>query len=68
MTKSGRRISAQVTKTGDDKISPSAFPVRADTSLLNRQELYEMVLQLEKVCGQACIELEEEFNKIKNQN
>ena len=61
-------LSAQVTKTGDDKISPSAFPVRADTSLLNRQELYEMVLQLEKVCGQACIELEEEFNKIKNQN
>jgi CheY-like chemotaxis protein len=61
-------LSAQVTKTGDDKISPSAFPVRADTSLLNRQELYEMVLQLEKVCGQACIELEEEFKKIKNQN
>jgi CheY-like chemotaxis protein len=28
----------------------------------------EMVLQLEKVCTQACTELTEEFNKIKNAN
>ena len=61
-------LSEQVTKTGNHKIRQAAFPVQADTSLQNMQELYEMVLQLEKVCDQACKELKEEFNKIKNQN
>jgi len=28
----------------------------------------EMVLQLENICTQACLELEEEFNILKNQN
>ena len=28
--------------------------------------IYELVLQLEKVCVQACDELKEEYNKIKN--
>jgi len=28
----------------------------------------DLVLQLENVCAQACKELEEEFNKIKNAN
>ena len=31
-------------------------------------EIPEMVLQLEKVCTQACIELKEDFNTIKNSN
>jgi PAS domain S-box-containing protein len=30
--------------------------------------IHNMVLQLENVCNQACIELEEEFNTIKNTN
>ena len=29
-------------------------------------EIPDLVLQLEQVCGQACSELEEEFNRIKN--
>ncbi len=29
-------------------------------------EIHELVISLEKVCGQACSELEEEFNRIKN--
>jgi len=28
----------------------------------------EMVVQLENICAQACIELEEEFNILKNRN
>ena len=28
----------------------------------------DMVLQLENICAQACNELEEEFNRIKNTN
>ncbi len=30
--------------------------------------IYSMVLQLENICNQACVELEEEFNTIKNNN
>jgi PAS domain S-box-containing protein len=30
------------------------------------EEIAELVLQLENICGQACEELKEEFNKIKN--
>ncbi len=30
--------------------------------------IYELVLQLENICVQACLELEEEFNTIKNKN
>jgi PAS domain S-box-containing protein len=30
--------------------------------------IYDMVLQLENVCAQACTELEEEFNTLKNTN
>jgi hypothetical protein len=37
-----------------------------NTSLLNCMEINDLVLQLEKVCGQACKELEEELNTIKN--
>ena len=30
--------------------------------------IHSMVLQLENICNQACVELEEEFNTIKNKN
>ena len=36
------------------------------TVLVKTQEIGNLVLQLEKVCTQACSELQEEFNKIKN--
>jgi PAS domain S-box-containing protein len=32
----------------------------------NTDEIYNLVLQLENVCNKACIELEKEFNQIKN--
>jgi PAS domain S-box-containing protein len=35
---------------------------------LQSEAIHEMVLQLENVCGQACIELQEELNAIKNKN
>ena len=35
---------------------------------LQSEEIPDMVLQLEKVCAQACIELKEELNAIKNKN
>lgn len=31
-------------------------------------EVHDLVLQLEKACGQACIEMEEAYNSIKNTN
>jgi PAS domain S-box-containing protein len=37
----------------------------------NKEEtdvIYDMVIQIENVCNQACIELEEEFNQIKKTN
>ena len=35
---------------------------------LQSEGINEMVLQLEKVCGQACLELQEELNAFKNKN
>ena len=37
-------------------------------SLSGKQGISDMVRQLEKVCKQACTELEVEFNLIKNAN
>jgi NTP pyrophosphatase (non-canonical NTP hydrolase) len=34
----------------------------------NPDEIKDLVLQLENICTQACIELEEEFTLIKNNN
>lgn len=62
------RLSARAGTDGNDKVGQAAFSVQADTSQLSRQELYEMVLQLEKLCAQVCKELEVEVNNIKNQN
>ena len=32
------------------------------------EEIYDIVLELGSICGQACIELEFELNRIKNEN
>jgi NTP pyrophosphatase (non-canonical NTP hydrolase) len=37
-------------------------------TLQHLDEIPDLVLQLETVCNQACKELEEEFNLIKNTN
>jgi len=39
-----------------------------NAGLLNSREIHNLVLQLEKVCGQACKELEEELTTIKSNN
>ena len=41
---------------------------QTDACLPDRQGIPDLVLQLENVCAQACKELEEEFNTIKNTN
>ena len=40
----------------------------ASTHQQQSEGIYESVMQIELVCKQACIELEEEFNRIKNAN
>ncbi len=37
-------------------------------SLIDKQGIYELILQLENICNQACDELEEEYNGIKRNN
>ncbi|MGB4398202.1 MAG: ATP-binding protein [Daejeonella sp.] len=53
---------------GKDKFIHTSSSIKVGTGLLNRQELLEMILQLENVCARACEELKEEYTKIKNQN
>jgi signal transduction histidine kinase/DNA-binding response OmpR family regulator len=51
---------------GDDEVRQSTE--NTHDGLLKRLEINDLVLQLEKVCGQACKELEGELTAIKNNN
>ncbi|MCF8298762.1 MAG: PAS domain S-box protein [Saprospiraceae bacterium] len=44
----------------------ASYQIQLDESMTGRQGIPELVVKLETVCEQACIELKEEFNSIKN--
>ncbi|MEK6782704.1 MAG: ATP-binding protein, partial [Bacteroidota bacterium] len=50
------------------KVGQASTQQQTDASLPDRHGIPDLVLKLENVCAQACKELEEEFNTIKNAN
>jgi signal transduction histidine kinase/DNA-binding response OmpR family regulator len=60
------RMSACAETDGNEKTGQANAHI--NTSPLNSLEIHDLVLQLEKVCGQACEKLKEELTTLKNNN